>query len=225
MTWQREFPHLYELFERSRQSDPDNYFSVIDPPRSELATASYKVWEDRLRRLDADSHANLLSRAAPYVSRRDTLNGRHWSALFDVLNEAKGYEYLLDEGYTTVRFIARTSRRTPDLVGENLLGSALCEVKTINVSDEDIAGRGSVQSVYYGIPLGLQRQLSSVYETACEQLRSVPLDGPVRRICFFCMSIDLPVALAAPNKQALDAYVRSITKDCEIFNQSQYWSN
>ncbi len=225
MSWQREFPRLYELFERSSQSDPDNYFSVIEPPRSKMATASYKKWDERLALLDADSRANLLSRAAPYVTRRDTVSGRHWSALFDVLNEAKCYEYLLDEGYTAVRFVDRASRRTPDLIGQSSLGSALCEVKTINVSDEDIAGRGTVQSAYYGIPLGLQRQLSLVYATACEQLRSVPLNGPLRRVCYFCLSMDLSVALAPPNKQELDAYLRSITKDCEIFHESQYWSN
>jgi len=127
-------------------------------------------------------------------------------------------------GYTDVRFIPRTSCQTPDVHGSASFGDALLEMKTINISDDDISQFGTVQKAFLGVPEGLKRKLASDYKAACEQLHSIQVREPTRRICYLHMSIDLRVALSRANLTAIDEFLRSIEGDCEIFHDSQYWS-
>ena len=223
MSWKDEFPCWYQLYQASEPSLPDNYFPLLDEPRSKITTASYHEWEICFARLDADSRHQLFQKAAPYVSRRDKGSKRHWSALFEILNEAKGYNYLQDLNYSTVRFIPKSSSRTPDVCGSASFGDALLEVKTINKSDIDIIQMGTLQKAHSGLPDGLKKKLLSDYTIACDQLHSVPLQKSARRICYFCITLDLPVVLTDSNKQALDDYLNSIQKDCEIYHESRFW--
>lgn len=66
---------------------------------------------------------------------------RSWQPLFDLRNEARGYGYLKSIGCGGIEFIpeSKAGRRTPDLKG--MLGgqTVLCEVKTINKSDDAVA--------------------------------------------------------------------------------------
>jgi len=220
MNWKAESPNLYELFTASDVQHPDNYFSDIDTPR---AIQAYREWEDRLARLDPQSRQNIIERAAPLVSLRDTAKGRHWAALFETLNEVKGYNYLQDQGYTEVRFIPRTSVRTPDLHGSASFGEALLEVKTVNLSDKDISLSGKLQKGHHGLPEGLKNKLKSDYVTACQQLHSFPVREPARRICSFYINVDLELVLTRSNRQELIDFFASLKTDCEIYHHSQHW--
>src|SRR5438094_7768450 len=116
MHWRHEFPFLFRPFGQSDKAHPDNYFSLVDQDwRSPLAQNSYRVWNTRLSRLDPVSFVDLVRRAAPYVSKREIATGRHWTGLFEILNEAKGFTHLLDLGYDDVGFIPPASCYTPDL--------------------------------------------------------------------------------------------------------------
>jgi hypothetical protein len=223
MSWKNDYPCLYELFTESDHQNPDNYFSCMDGFQSPLAVQSYCDWENRFERMDSQSRQNIIKRAAPLVTRRDIKNDRHWTALFETLNEIKGYNYLQDLGYSEVRFIRPASSRTPDLLGSSSLGDALLEVKTVNISDEDIATYGVVQTAHDGLPDGLKRKLKSDYANACEQLRSTPARMPTRRICAFFISIDRQLAFRHSNKQALIDFMTSIENDCEIYHHSEHW--
>ena len=69
---------------------------------------------------------------------------RGWQALFDVLNEAKGYNHLSGIGCTNIRFIPVSSvpgQKTPDLSGDLAGARVLCEVKTINISEDEATRR------------------------------------------------------------------------------------
>src|ERR1039458_3272431 len=68
---------------------------------------------------------------------------RGWQALFDRLNEAKAYRYLTKIGCSSVVFIPRTIKQTPDSEGWLEGQQILCEVKTINISDEEVNARRS----------------------------------------------------------------------------------
>ena len=199
---------------------PANYFCGMNTPE---AIQGYRDLEDGLARLDPKSRQNIIERAAPFVTRRDTVKGRHWTALFETLNEVKGYNYLQDLGYSEVRFIPPTSSRTPDVHGSASFGDALLEVKTVNMSDENIATFGIVQEAHLELPEGLKRKLASDYATACEQLHSFSVREPARRICCFFITIDRQLAFARSNQQKLDDFLASIENDCEIYHHSQYW--
>src|ERR1022692_2075299 len=165
MSWKNKFSCLYQLYEASEKSHPDNYFSTMGELQSKFAAASYLEWENRFARLDADSRHHLFQRAASHVVRRDRANERHWSSLFHILNEAKGYNHLQDLGYSEIKFIPSSVNRTPDVQGSNSLGKALLEVKTVNKSDVDIAKMGTLQKSHAGLPDGLKRKLLSDYTT------------------------------------------------------------
>ncbi len=221
MSWKDDYPHLHELFVTSDVDHVDNYFADMDsfhPPHQ-----SYRQLEDQFARLDPESRQNIIVRAAPKVTRRDTAKGRGWTALFETLNEVNGYTHLLDLGYPEVRFIPPGSSRTPDLHGIASFGDALLEVKTVNRSDENIATFGVVQDAHDGLPDGFKRKLESDYATACRQLHSLTVREPARRICAFYITIDRQLAFARTNRQALIDFTSSIETDCEIFHHSQYW--
>ena len=223
MSWKDDFPCWYQLYEASEVSHHDNYFSHMDNARSEVANASYREWESCFARLDNDSRIQLFRRAASEVTRRDRTSGRHWTSLFGILNEARGYNYLQELGYSKIKFIPRSSIQTPDIQGSASFGDALLEVKTINKSDVDISQMGTLQEAHLGLPDGLKQKLASDYKNACNQLNSFPMKDPARRICFFCITLDLRVVLADSNKKALDNYLNSIQKDCEIYHESRFW--
>ena len=224
MSWKDEYPHLYELFAASDVQHPDNYFARMDGLHSPQAVQSYRDLEERFARLDSTSRQNIIERATPFVTRRDIETGRHWTALFEILNEVNGYVYLQDLGYREVRFIPPSSRPTPDLHGSASFGDALLEVKTVNISDENLATFGIVQQAHDGLPDGLKQKLESDYVTACRQLHSLSVREPTRRICAFYISIDRQLAFARSNLQALIDFMESIESDCEIYHHSQYWS-
>jgi hypothetical protein len=190
VSWKDDFPHLHALCTASDVGHPDNYFVRMDRFHSSQAIQSYREWEERFSILDSESRLNIIERAAPLGTQRDVTKNRHWTALFETLNEIKGYIYLRDLGYRKVRFIPRDSRRTPDLHGSAPFGDALLEVKTVNMSDENLATFGVVQEAYDGLPEGLKRKLESDYANACQQLRSFAVREPTRRICAFYISID-----------------------------------
>jgi hypothetical protein len=223
MSWKDDYPYLYELFSASDVQHRDNYFSGMDRIQSPQTVQGYRDWEARFARMDSQSRQNIIERAAPLVTRRDIANDRHWTALFETLNEVKGYNYLQDLGYSEVRFIPPTSSPTPDLHGSASVGDALLEVKTVNMSDENLATYGVVQTAHDGLPDGLKRKLESDYATACKQLRSVTAREPTRRICAFFISIDRQLAFARSNLQALIDFMTSIENDCEIYHHSQHW--
>jgi hypothetical protein len=223
MSWKDEYPHLYELFLATDVQHPDNYFARMDGLISLGAAQSYRDLEERFSRLDSTWRRNIIERAAPFVTRRDIETGRHWTALFETLNEVNGYVHLQELGYSEVRFIRRASHPTPDLHGSASFGDALLEVKTVNLSDENLANFGLVQQAHDGLPDGLKRKLRSDYATARQQLHSLSVREPTRRFCAFYIDIDLRVVLARANLQALIDFMESIQSDCEIYHHSQHW--
>lgn len=169
------------------------------------------------------SRQNIIERAAPFVARRDTSKKRHWSALFETLNKVQGYNYLQGLGYNKIRFIPPTSSRTPDLHASTQFSDALLEVKTVNVSDVNISLFGTVQEGYRELLKGLKMKLKSDYEEAFQQLHSHSVREPARRICCFCIAIDLPMALVRTNLQKLIDFFTGIERDCEIYHHSEPW--
>jgi len=229
MNWSEEFPHLYQIYKLSDINHPDNYFSHMDSEcKSSLAVESYRKWQSRLSRLSEDSFIDLSVRVAPRVTNRDKERNRYWSALFEILNEAKGYEFLLDEGYSNIRFIPpQKNEKTPDIWAQKEGDEAVLEVKTIWRSDSDLPQRfEKVQTAIYELPEGFKNQIVNNYKKAIEQCHSFKDRNITRRICYFCIDLDLVVAMEESNLNVIENFMRSIEKpDVEIVYESGTWSH
>jgi len=173
-----ELPRLYEL--RDCIADPassEAYFQDFDQKLARFADAKdvYLRQERVLQGLDDTAWEHLKKEALPLLAARDK-RGRGWHQLFDILNEARAYNYLKSLGCKNLRFIPRSPRsheKSPDLEGTLDLDHVLCEVKTINISDEEIAfrtGPPKVRSLPITLTPGFLKKLRATVETAKSQL-------------------------------------------------------
>ena len=92
----------------------------------------------------AAAWVSLKSKACTYLNRNRKARG--WQQLFNALGEACAYNYLWKyEGFSAVRFIPESNDRTPDLEGVRDHERVLCEVKTINISDDEVGARACLR--------------------------------------------------------------------------------
>jgi hypothetical protein len=136
-----EYPKLERMREliaaAADARKPDSFARNFD---SSLAANPIKRkiladYEQNLLTLDAESWGLLKAEAVKRLIRNKR---KGWEPLFDTLNEAKGYAYLISLGCTEVQMIPRSYEyKTPDLRAELNGGVVLCEVKTINMSDDE----------------------------------------------------------------------------------------
>ena len=137
--FRNELPRVYEI--RDLIQDPnqaDAYFKDFD--NSIREPSKNRVWLEReqaWQKLDPDAWAFLKDKAQRYLTVKDS-NGRGWQQLFDILNEAYAYNFLKDDGCSNVKFIQESSLSSPDLKAEKDGCKVLCEVKTINISDDEV---------------------------------------------------------------------------------------
>jgi hypothetical protein len=149
--------------------------------------------ECELQGLDAEAWEFLKSEAKPRLKTAHPTRG--WQQLFDTLNEAKGYNYLARIGCTDIKFIplATTDKvQTPDLRGFLGATRVLCEVKTINVSDDEVnrLATGGVGTTRLHLKNQFFDKLSSVIRTAASQLLAFDKDLTSRRIAYVVFSFD-----------------------------------
>ena len=170
-----ELPLLYELRDCiAAPESPDAYFQDFDQnlAKSSHIKETYLRREREMQGLDAEAWAHLKKEAVPRLTKRDK-RGRGWQQLFDILNEARAYNYLESIGCTHVRFIPRSSERTPDLEGVLASDRIICEVKTINISDEEVTARtgpAKVRSLPINVTPGFLKKLRATVEAATQQM-------------------------------------------------------
>lgn len=141
----------------------------------EIFEEQYLLIENELCELDIDSWNFLKEETGSLCT---AINGkRGWSPLFDKLNEAKGYCFLKSIEYSIISFIPRAKINgieTPDLMGWRDTSQALCEVKTIHVSDDLIAATENM-TVFTSqdtLTSGLRKKLEYTFNKATSQINS-----------------------------------------------------
>ncbi len=103
--------------------------------RSSDLAARFEGYAEDLAVLDEAAWSALKSAAAQCSAR---MSPRHLEPLFHLLNEAKGYRYLASLGCTEIAFVtASYDRKTPDLRATLNGRAVICEVKTLNMRDEE----------------------------------------------------------------------------------------
>ena len=141
--FRKEIPRVYELRDLIKNPEsPDAFFQDFDrsvrdePSKKEIFFAR----ENDLRCLDETAWQFLKNEARPYLTKRDP-TGRGWQQLWAILYQARAFNFLREIGCSNVYFIPRDSRSTPDLQAEANGVKVLCEVKTINISNEEACAR------------------------------------------------------------------------------------
>jgi hypothetical protein len=191
-------PRLFELKQAvSDPTHPDAYFQNFE---KNLATSAH--WLDQYMKvgrtlavLDGEAWRDLRERAAGSLLLRD--GGRGWRALFDTFDEAKGYVHLQHSGCTDIAFIKRTPRKTPDLRASENGALVLCEVKTINISQDEAERRASVAhgaivttEASIHLPVQMLKKISATIEKGIGQLDSEDPGRAARRIVFVVLHFD-----------------------------------
>ena len=190
-----EWPRISQLRNYSINLNlPNAYFRADDDKLTSPQKRKFFVaLEQELQGLDAEAWEFLKGEALPRLKTRHPTRG--WQQLFDTLNEAKGYNYLVSVGCKDVKFIPRAktnNSQTPDLRGVLNSTSVLCEVKTINVS-EDEANRfatGGVATIRRDLETSFFNKLSCVVCTASSQLLAFDNSLRSRRIVYVVFKFD-----------------------------------
>lgn len=189
-----ELPLLYELRDSIRNPDSsDSYFQNFD---ENLANSShvmdlYLRWEKTLQGLDPNAWLHLKGECVPRLIARHVSRG--WEQLFDILGEARAYNLLRCSGATSLRFIPRTDRKTPDLECQISSGRLLCEVKTINISDKEATFRVNprgVRSFSWTVAPAFLKKLHSTIERARDQLVAFDPEGFATHMIYLNIGFD-----------------------------------
>jgi hypothetical protein len=212
-----DLPRLSELREHSiRLGSPKAYFRHDDTKFSDPR----KRWffldvEHDLQGLDDEAWRIVKSEALPRLKAQDGARG--WQQLFETLNEAKAYNYLVRIGCADVRFIPRSKIkgvRTPDLRGLLASKKVLCEVKTINPSAREIDRRrtGGVGTTLAHLEVGFFTKLMSDINAAASQMLTHDADADTRRIVYVVVNFDDNLGECAVEYQKdIEAFVGSVT--------------
>ncbi|MHB8267486.1 hypothetical protein [Bradyrhizobium sp.] len=190
--YRRELPRVYELRDLIQySSSPDAYFQNFEKSLSEIPPKlkQFRDIERDLQGLDAEAWAFLKSEVTPLLAARDSKRG--WQLLFDKLNQAKAFNYLKEVGYLNIRFVppsAVRGQQTPDLQAEG----ALCEVKTINISEIEAHRRysGGVGSSTDQLDEGFFRKLSSDLRKAKAQMVAYGAGQNTKHVAYVIVNFD-----------------------------------
>lgn len=201
--FRKELPRLYELRDQIKETGcPNAYFQDFENKLKDSHwKEKYLDLEKELQGLDPNAWEFLKNEACPYLIKND-VTMRGWEQLFNILqNQARAYNYLKRIGCTNVQFIPRSRKRrmeTPDLKGMMGLGKVLCEVKTINMSDDEAKSRHNVrvhgcddrETKEDQLEDGFFKKLESDITKAKGQLESYDPDPKVRRMVFIVPNFD-----------------------------------
>lgn len=196
----KDLPRVFTLKDTlSDPASPDAYFQNFEKSLQENSQKldAFRKVEAVLSVLEPDAWITLRQSASGHLSRPSQSKGRGWQSLFDVLSEARGYAYLSGIGCTSIRFVGRADHPTPDIEAEYEGQRVLCEVKTINISDDEAGRRRRIYSgtpVASRVPTALGAQylgkLSKTLANAVRQLDAADPHREARRIVFSVLNFD-----------------------------------
>lgn len=192
-----EFPRVYELFDLiDDRANPNAYGQNFESSiRKETSKRRFwKAREKELQLLDQRSWDFLKNEVVSYLTARDQ-RGRGWEQLFNILNQARAHNYLRDISCVDVTFIPPKSKdrvKRPDLEAIMDSNIVICEVKTINVSEQQAEAKqfGLVSETLPYLEPGFFRKLDNNLEKAKGQMQSYCDDAGAKHICFMVINFD-----------------------------------
>lgn len=196
-----DLPRVYELIDLVKdRSDTHSYFYNFENSLvcKKTGLTKKRIWlsrERELQQLDAESWITLKQEALPYLTIKSEKKHRGWQQLISILDQAKAYVYLSTLGCSDIKFIPRdiiNKKKTPDLSASLNDRKVICEVKTVNISDNEIGRRLSkgVTSINNFLSEDFMRKLKKIISTAIEQIFSYDDHDTTRKIIFIIISFD-----------------------------------
>jgi len=138
---------MYELRNQIKSPDSLNSFwkNLDENLQNPVKRIRYCPYEYALQSLDSAAWEFLKNKLAKPLTKWDEKHGRGQQQLIDILNEALAYLFLKREiGCPDIQFIPESEINgieTPDLEGRLGNIKVICEVKTINISDDEALTR------------------------------------------------------------------------------------
>ncbi len=196
--FRNEFPRLYELRDQIISRDSLNRFwqNIDIRLQDEGWRIVLRPFEDALQKLDSAAWEFLTKEASVYLTKWDKNGLRGQQQLFDILNQAKAYNYLREIDCSDIHFIPRSNIngvKTPDIEGIISKVKVICEVKTINVSnDEALLRSASLRDDDPNPKLeqGFFDKLRNDIERAKEQIEQYAAGIKGRRIVYIVTNFD-----------------------------------
>lgn len=190
-----QIPRVYQLIALIEdRGHPDSYFQNFEHSISE-ETEKRHVWlarEKELQKLDLKAWEFIKNEAFPYLTARNH-NGRGWEQLISILNQARAYNFLLDIGCSEIKFIPKIKgKESPDLEAIMNDNPVVCEVKTINRSEEAMVARqkGLASKSLASLEPGFFKKLDSDLKKAKNQMVSHNNKPDARHIVFIVINFD-----------------------------------
>jgi hypothetical protein len=212
--FRKRYPRIYELRDFVPSPHPPGaYFRDLDASLAEISQKrkQYDDIEAELGELDDAAWAFLKEEVRPYVLKKD--KHRAWQQLFDILNQAKAYGHLKREGCEDIEFIPRAiadAQQTPDLKAKKGEHVVLCEVKTLNVSKEEIDRMviGGVGTTQAKLNSQFLRKLAATLDKADKQMTSY-FPGDARRAVYMIVNFDDRLhEYSGDYRQQIDEFLR-----------------
>jgi hypothetical protein len=194
--FRKQLPRIYELRDLlPTPLPPDGYFRNLDQSLAEIPQKlrQFRDIESDLQGLDQSAWNFLKSELTPLLTVRDPARG--WQPLFNILNQAKAYNYLKRSGCADIAFVPPSrvkGKRTPDIKAELNLTPVLCEVKTINISEYEADRRisGGVGSSMDRLQDGFFNKLMSDFVQAKDQMLAYDHGAAARKIAYVIVNFD-----------------------------------
>ena len=195
--YRAELPRIYELSDLTQNLDsPNAYFHRFGETIAEnpVKKRHFLHIEHDLQGLDQVAWNHLKKDVKPLLDKKHCTRG--WQGLFDKLNQAKAYNHLVCLGCTNVRFVTESTQpgqKTPDLEGTLGVQRVLCEVKTVNPSEEEVEDRNlelSVRNPQDQLNEKFFKKLTSTLETAWAQLAAGDSSVITRKLIFIVLNYD-----------------------------------
>lgn len=168
---------MRQLVTDTRAAYPrDPFFADLDEVlrQSSQARAQYRTYDRVLSCLDDASWVELSRKAIAHF--RDHRVGQLKQGFFNQLNEAFAYQFLLRRGHTGVSILHEDGNTTPDIAYDFGTERRYCEVKSIGISQEEIARSAREESfdasVYRVLSTAFLRKLGSHLSIAHTQITS-----------------------------------------------------
>jgi hypothetical protein len=181
------FPRLSELRDLSPEDDA---FLALDRVATEpWRNATYLRYETELQGLDAAAWTALKGKLIPWPKKNTQ---RALEPLFNILNESRGYNYLVSRGCTNVRFIPVSKQKTPDLSAELQGRKILCDIKTFNRSciEIDRISSGGVANDTDELSEKFLSKLKSSLSKAKTQITTYDPDPAAWKIAYVFVNFD-----------------------------------
>lgn len=181
---------MRELIAQVQASHPrDRFFASIETTwtASRQARAQYAAYDRAFQTMDEQSWSELKCKALKHFL--DHRKGQLKQGFFNQLNEAFAYQHLTRRGYAGVRVLREDGKVKPDL--EYIVDGqrAFCEVKTIGISQEQLARweeRGAFSgSIYSELSAGFLNKLNGTITNAWSQITSQEARGFIYLVVLF----------------------------------------